>query len=227
MGTSKATSDLSEYLPRVDTVVRVFWKKCAWLVSGYVEFDDLYHVGVIALLTCAPRWNSDHGVSFWQFASKRVAGALIDYVRADPHIPMQRASRDGHWLTLQPLADLEGGDDDRCLNTSYQQPVDTKLLSGMLASLYPREVEIIYLRYYEDVTLTEIGNRLGITEGRVHQIHDEIMRKLKRRLAYPQALLTPKRDGLVYAMVAKRRRRLHEQAERRRNHHTSVDGRLP
>ena len=227
MGTSPATSDLSEYLPRVDTVVRVFWKKSAWFVSGYVEFDDLYHVGVIALLTCAPRWNPDHGVSFWQFASKRVAGALIDYVRADPHIPMHRASKDGHWLHLQPLADLEGDGEDRCLNVAWQQPFDTKLLSGMLATLYPREVEIIYMRYYEDITLAEIGNRLGLTEGRVHQIHDKIMRKLKRRLAYPQALRPFVPGGLVDAMVAKRRRRLYEQAERRRNHDTSVDGRVP
>ena len=218
MPQAESTPDLTEYLPKVDTVTRVFWKKCAWLVSGHVEFDDLYHVGVIALLTCAPRWEPDHGVSFWQFASKRVQGALIDYVRADPHIPMQRASRDGHWLMLQPLADLEGGDDDRCLNTATQQPVDTKLLSLILSTLHAREVEIIYLRYYEDVTLCEIGNRLGVTESRVHQMHDVIMAKLKKRLMYPSAVSQYGTMQLVDKMIEKRRRRCIEQSERRINY---------
>lgn len=217
MGTSKPTSDLSEYLSCVDTVTRVFWKKCAWIVSGYVEFDDLYHVGVEAMIKAYPRWNETRG-GFWSFASKRVYGALVDYIRDDPHIPMQRASRDGHWLALQPLAELEGGDEDRCLNTVTQHHVDTKLLSSLLATLHAREVEIVYLRYYEDVTLTEIGNRLGVTEGRVHQLHDIIMAKLKKRLMYPRAVTQYGTMQLVDSMIEKRRRRCIEQSERRINH---------
>jgi len=210
-------SDLSEYLPKVEVVTKLYWSRWGKLLAGYMEFADLYHVGVIAMLCARPRWDPTRG-SFWNFASARVIGAFTDAVRDDPHIPIARASRLGSWLNLQPLADLEGGDEDRCLNTERQRPTDTKLLSGMLATLYPREVEIVYLRYYEDVTLTEIGNRLGVTESRVHQIHDGIMRKLKRRLMYPRVLTDIGHDALIDKMIAKRRRRAIEQSERRINH---------
>jgi len=214
---AESTPNLDEYLPKVEVVTKLHWARWGNLLSGYMEFNDLYHVGVEAMILAYPRWDQSRG-SFWNFAAHRIKGALIDSIRSDKHIPVERASRLGDWLHLQPLADLDGGDEDRCLNTATQHPVDTKLLSSMLSALYPREVEIVYLRYYEDVTLTEIGNRLGITESRVHQLHDEIMRKLKRRLMYSDIVVDLSYSQLVDNMVADRRRRCIEQSERRINH---------
>lgn len=202
-------------------MTRVFWQKWGKALSGHREFNDLYHEGVIALIRCRTRWDPAKGASFWSYASHRVMGALVDHVREDPHIPVNRRSRQGDWLELQPLADLDGGDEDRCLNTEHQHPHDTKLLSTLLATLHARELEIIYLRYYEDITLTEIGNRLGVTEGRVHQLHDKIMAKLKKRLSYPAIVTTLSKDALVSKMIARRRRR-NEQAQRQLDHSTAV-----
>ena len=61
----------------------------------------------------------------------------------------------------------------------------------MLATLSPREAEVMYLRYGFDngqaKTLQEIGQRFNITRERVRQIENKALRKLRH----------PNRNSLV------------------------------
>ncbi len=44
---------------------------------------------------------------------------------------------------------------------------------------------MVTLYYYEGLTLSEIGNVLGVTESRVCQIHTKSVMSLRNRLAEP------------------------------------------
>ena len=49
-------------------------------------------------------------------------------------------------------------------------------------SLTPKERQVVVLYYYEQITMREIGDVLGLSESRVCQIHSRVIRRLRERL---------------------------------------------
>jgi RNA polymerase sigma factor for flagellar operon FliA len=64
-------------------------------------------------------------------------------------------------------------------------------LGEAIARLPEREKLVVTLYYYEELTLREIGEVLGVTESRVSQLHTKAILRLKARLAG-----SPARAGL-------------------------------
>ena len=58
-----------------------------------------------------------------------------------------------------------------------------EILGDSIARLPEREKLVITLYYYEELTLREIGEVLGVTESRVSQLHTKAILRLKARLA--------------------------------------------
>lgn len=56
------------------------------------------------------------------------------------------------------------------------------ILKGAIGELPEKERLVIALYHYEELTLKEIGEVLGITESRVSQIHSKAMLKLRARV---------------------------------------------
>jgi RNA polymerase sigma factor for flagellar operon FliA len=56
-------------------------------------------------------------------------------------------------------------------------------LGDAIARLPEREKLVVTLYYYEELTLREIGEVLGVTESRVSQLHTKAILRLKARLA--------------------------------------------
>jgi RNA polymerase sigma factor for flagellar operon FliA len=60
-------------------------------------------------------------------------------------------------------------------------------LGDAIARLPEREKIVITLYYYEELTLREIGEVLGVTESRVSQLHTKAVLRLKARLSGSQS----------------------------------------
>jgi RNA polymerase sigma factor FliA len=58
-----------------------------------------------------------------------------------------------------------------------------ELIGEAIARLPEREKLVITLYYYEELTLREIGEVLGVTESRVSQLHTKAILRLKARLS--------------------------------------------
>jgi RNA polymerase sigma factor FliA len=58
-----------------------------------------------------------------------------------------------------------------------------ELLADAIARLPEREKLVVTLYYYEELTLREIGEVLGVTESRVSQLHTKAVLRLKSRLS--------------------------------------------
>jgi len=88
----------------------------------------------------------------------------------------------------------EGGDQvsllDTIEDTSGPRPADVldesemrEALADAIARLPEREKLVVTLYYFEELTLREIGEVLGVTESRVSQLHTKAILRLKARLA--------------------------------------------
>ena len=62
-----------------------------------------------------------------------------------------------------------------------------EMIGEAIAALPEREKLVITLYYYEELTLREIGEVLGVTESRVSQLHTKAILRLKARLAAAQS----------------------------------------
>ncbi len=65
-----------------------------------------------------------------------------------------------------------------------------RTLSSALDALPERERIVLYLYYFEGLTLKEIGRELTISESRVHQLHGQAVRRLSKQLSDRRTLFT-------------------------------------
>ncbi len=75
-------------------------------------------------------------------------------------------------------------------------------LADAIAALPEREKLVIALYYYENLTLREIGEVLGVTESRISQLHTKAVLRLKSRLQGDADAIAalPEREKLVIAL---------------------------
>ncbi|MBA2474394.1 MAG: RNA polymerase sigma factor WhiG [Actinobacteria bacterium] len=84
---------------------------------------------------------------------------------------------------IDTIEDSHGPDPLSFLAQSEQR----EAIGEAIAGLPEREKLVITLYYYEELTLREIGEVLGVTESRVSQLHTKAVLRLKARLAGPPA----------------------------------------
>ena len=70
---------------------------------------------------------------------------------------------------------------DRKVNL-IDTPGEPSFVADAIAALPEREKLVIALYYYENLTLREIGEVLGVTESRISQLHTKAVLRLKSRL---------------------------------------------
>jgi RNA polymerase sigma factor for flagellar operon FliA len=84
---------------------------------------------------------------------------------------------------LDTLQDRTAPDPERLVDVNELKD----RIADAISRLPEREKLVIALYYYENLTLREIGEVLGVTESRVSQLHTKAVLRLRARLA-PEAL---------------------------------------
>jgi RNA polymerase sigma factor for flagellar operon FliA len=64
-----------------------------------------------------------------------------------------------------------------------------RILTSAIGNLPRRERDVISMYYYEEITMKEIGNILGVSESRVCQIHTKAILRLRGRLRHNREAL--------------------------------------
>ena len=118
------------------------------------------------------------GVSMEEFQDSlvRIAGSSV--VALDELWTVSDASGDQVSL-LDTISDPQAIDPAREMDTTEMKDQ----LADAIAHLPEREKLVVALYYYENLTLREIGEVLGVTESRVCQIHSQLKRTLRTQLA--------------------------------------------
>jgi RNA polymerase sigma factor FliA len=80
---------------------------------------------------------------------------------------------------IDTIEDTEAPDPQGALSQTELR----EAIADAIARLPEREKLVVTLYYYEELTLREIGEVLGVTESRVSQLHTKAILRLKARLA--------------------------------------------
>jgi len=80
---------------------------------------------------------------------------------------------------IDTIEDTQGPAPTTALDRSEMK----EMIADSISRLPEREKLVITLYYYEELTLREIGEVLGVTESRVSQLHTKAILRLKSRLA--------------------------------------------
>jgi len=79
---------------------------------------------------------------------------------------------------IDTIEDPKARDPSRMLDVTEMK----SRLASAIDALPKREKIVIALYYYENLTLREIGEVLGVTESRISQLHTKAILRLKGRL---------------------------------------------
>ena len=84
--------------------------------------------------------------------------------------------------TVMPLQDQLGEGDEGATLEQVEKEDLVEIIKSVLMRYNEREQMIIQLYYFEELTLKEISEILGITESRISQIHKSVIRKIRAAL---------------------------------------------
>ena len=91
----------------------------------------------------------------------------------------------GNAALIDTIEDTQGPEPQ----TALQQTELREAMADAIARLPEREKLVVTLYYYEELTLREIGEVLGVTESRVSQLHTKAILRLKARLGGSPAVV--------------------------------------
>lgn len=164
---------IEDHLPLVRSVARRF-------ARGGETLDDLVQVGTIGLIKAVDRFDGARGTALEPYAAAAIAGEIRHHLR-DRCVPVRvpRALQAGG-VRVRPVA-LETAHEP--VTDPVGQADDRVLLAAALRVLDARERHLVVLRYFGDLSQSEIGARVGLSQVHVSRLLGGALAKLRAELA--------------------------------------------
>ena len=90
-------------------------------------------------------------------------------------------------LSLYSGTDYKDGKERELIETlpaedNQEDWLDKMLLRGAIAGLSERDKKIIILRYFRDMTQSEVAERIGVSQVQVSRIENRIIKEFREKL---------------------------------------------
>jgi RNA polymerase sigma factor for flagellar operon FliA len=183
----RTTQLLNEFTPLVHKIASGFQRR----LPRNVLREDLVAAGMIGLWDAIRRHGEQPNEGFAWYVRVRVRGAILDELRAQDWLSRRvrkavAAAASGDMAPrVVRLDDVSESEQSRCLGTHSDTDLELELqanreaLARAVEALPERERMIVSEHYYKQVKFTSLGQRLGVSEPRVSQLHSRAMRRLK------------------------------------------------
>jgi RNA polymerase sigma factor (sigma-70 family) len=136
-----------------------------------VEHDDLTSAGIFGLIEAIEAFDPARNTKFETYSMIRIRGAMLDELR-----------RVGHTRSLHEVVLL----DDVCDVEEFVHPKSEdptrrirrlEFLRWVTRGFSLRERLIVILCYYENQSVTQAADELGVSRSRAYQIYDDILQR--------------------------------------------------
>ena len=154
-----------------------------------VGIEDLISIGTIGLIKAVGTYRTDKNIKLATYASRCIENEILMHLR-------KNANRKGEVSFDEPLntdwdgnelllSDVLGTDADTVMRP-IEEDVDRSLLSAAIASLSPREKQIITMRFglggTREQTQKEVADQLGISQSCISRLEKRIISRLKKEI---------------------------------------------
>ncbi|WP_308541602.1 RNA polymerase sporulation sigma factor SigE [uncultured Oscillibacter sp.] len=154
-----------------------------------VGIEDLISIGTIGLIKAVGTYRTDKNIKLATYASRCIENEILMHLR-------KNANRKGEVSFDEPLnTDWDGnelllsdvlGTDADIVMRPIEEDVDRSLLSAAIASLSPREKQIITMRFglggTREQTQKEVADQLGISQSYISRLEKRIISRLKKEI---------------------------------------------
>ena len=138
----------------------------------WIEYQDVAQEGLIGYLEAARRYRPG-AASLNSYAMERCSGAMLDAIR-----PPRSECR----MPENVLCELDAAEHVQCSDGS--ELINALALQKIYYAfgLLPDKMrDVMRLIYDDDLSILEVGERMGLSEGRVSQIHKKAIKILRNR----------------------------------------------
>lgn len=172
-----------------------------------VEWHDFVSYATIGLLESIDRFDPERGLQFTTYARHRVRGAILNGLREcrehaeqtqDTHLKHQVERSEslnedgtgdllaeivqvsvglaiGHLLDTSSLP--QGGD----VYSTVEHDCLMENLAALVEALPDKERRVIRYHYYQHLAFVEIAELLGLTKGRISQLHKQGVSRIRKQ----------------------------------------------
>ena len=196
-----------QYIPWARAVARDVYRRVR---IPQMDWSDYAQNATVGLLEAMGRFDAGRGIDFIAYAKPRVRGAVFNGLRS--YLAESRVRVDSNrWgdriasfessdsddqlgqmisavtgLGLAFLLDTDAASDLQPPNhdasaMAERQQMDV-LLAGSVTKLPEKEKLVITLHYYQYMPFVEIAGLLGLTKGRISQIHKSALDRIRAQL---------------------------------------------
>jgi len=195
------------YVPWARAVARDVYRRVR---IPQLEWADYAQNATVGLLQAMSRFDAGRGIDFAAYAKHRVRGAVFNGIRSflaesrthnennrwheraasfdDPAAEDQLGQMIssvtglglGFLLDATATAELLTSRPDASTMAESEQ-MDV-LLAGSVAMLPEKEKLVLTLHYYEHMPFTDIAELLGLTKGRISQLHKAALERIRTQL---------------------------------------------
>jgi RNA polymerase sigma factor (sigma-70 family) len=170
--------------PEVARSVEFHARRAAAASGRYQDLDDHRQDGWLGYCQAAQRFDGDAGAQINTFAAGRIRGQIVDGIRERTFFgPSASRSR-------RPLVKISL-DDPRTphlLPCSPSDPEDdaaraetAAAVRRALEALPEQQAQVLRMHYFEELPLTEVARRLGMSHSNASRLHVLALRALRRR----------------------------------------------
>ena len=151
--------------------------------------EDLVSIGTLGLIKAINTFRPDKNIKLATYASRCIENEILMYIRKFSGTRCEisideplNVDWDGNELLL---SDVLGNDEDNIVY-EIEQREEKETIRRAVAALDPREREIIEMRYglggREEMTQTEVADRLGISQSYISRLEKKISAHLREEL---------------------------------------------
>ncbi len=203
----KKTKDqiILENLPLVKKVASKIYYR---LPKGEIDFDELVNTGIIGLMKAIERYDKDKA-KFSTYAYIKIRGEILDYLRSLDVMPRSMREKikeenleEGKNLPLSRTAIMvsiekaivTGEEEFKIIDTLSSERISPeeevirddlreKLLKA-IDLLNEKEKITLQMLFFEEKSLQDVADVIGVSVSRVSQIKSEAVKKLKKIFVY-------------------------------------------
>lgn len=155
-----------------------------------IGIEDLVSIGTIGLTKAISTFRPDKNIKLATYASRCIENEILMYIRKNANLRTELSideplsvDWDGNELLL---SDVLGNDEDNILY-EIEQNEEKEVIRQAVATLGPREREIVELRYGlgggDELTQKEVADRLGISQSYISRLEKKIIAQLRKEIA--------------------------------------------